>query len=82
MSIGKAEPPELPIRTSVPKITLKNILIRDKKRLSYVQDFAGEKRELATISVAQDETGRSRELREARKEEEERRSIEEFVSKY
>jgi hypothetical protein len=41
MSIGKvADPPDFPERTPAPKITLKNILIRDKKRLSYVQDLA------------------------------------------
>jgi hypothetical protein len=40
MSIGKVpEVSDQSSRTSVPKITLKNILIRDKKRLSYVQDF-------------------------------------------
>jgi hypothetical protein len=65
MSISKVTdpPPDIPSRTSVPKITLKNILIRDKKRLSYVQDSGVEKRELATIGVTQEDSVRSKEFR-------------------
>lgn len=66
MSISRVVDP-LP-DASAPKITLKNILIRDKKRLSYVQDFA-EKRELATIGVTHEDTIRSKEFRDLRKEE-------------